>query len=88
MDDERVVGGTALCGEYARCGIGIEGKGGEAVNGFGRKCDGLECVEMAGSDAERRERVLGGDAGSTVLIERDGRWITLEHLRRQRLRHL
>ena len=85
MDDEGVVGGTALGGEYAGGGIGAEGEGGEAVDGFGGEGDGLEGVETAGGEAEGGESVLGRDAGAAVLVEGDGRGITLEHLRRGHL---
>lgn len=44
MDDEGVVDGTALCGEYARDGVGVECEGGETVYGFCWECDGVEVV--------------------------------------------
>ena len=83
MDDEGVVSGTALGEEYTGDGFGVEGNGGETVDGFGRKSDGLEVVEMSGCELERSEGVLRGDAGTSVIIEGDGRWIAFQHMRRR-----
>ena len=80
MDDEGVVGGTALCGENALSGVGVEGEGGEAIHSFGRKCDGLEGTQMARRSAEGGEGVRGGTAGTAVEVELDRGGITLQHL--------
>lgn len=83
MDDEGVVGGTALGGEYALGGVGAEGEAGETVDGFCWKGDGAEVVEMAGGEAESCSGVLVGEARTIIGVEGDGGGIALQHLRRE-----